>query len=519
MNALGPSAVEAPTSKVTDAITLTDVTKRFGTTHALKGVSVTLRTGEVHALVGENGAGKSTCLSVIAGKIKSDEGTVEVFGEPLSPETPMGARAMGIAAIYQELTPFPALSAAENMFAGALLTRSGLIDRRAMESRFEEVTARYGITLDPKARVGALSVADQQLVEILRGLNTGARVLLFDEPTASLGQAERLALHRIVQDLRDNGTAVALVSHDLEEVLTLADRVTVFRDGQLVESRMAAEWTKPHLVAAMLGRELGELTELSAATDDDDTGAEALKVEELSIPGTLRDISFTVRQREILGIAGLVGSGRTSLLAALAGQRKSARGDIMLNGESFRVPRNRRESARRGIFLLPEDRRHLGLFLQLSAHENVVMSTMSKYTRFGLLSRRRIRDRAAELAERVEFPSGRLGQTAGTFSGGNQQKLLFARAFDCNPKVLLADEPTRGIDIGAKAQILGQVRNLASTGVPTLLVSSDLEELCAVCDRVIVVHGGQLVGSIDRRETPLTPRRILDLSFGIENEQ
>jgi ABC-type sugar transport system ATPase subunit len=518
MNPLAPSAADGSTATIADAITLTDVTKRFGTTRALKGVTVTLRAGEVHALVGENGAGKSTCLSVIAGKIRSDQGTVEVFGEPLSPETPMGARAMGIAAIYQELTPFPALSAAENVFAGSLLTRFGLIDRRAMESRFEELTARYGLLLDPKARVGSLSVADQQLVEILRGLNTGARVLLFDEPTASLGQAERLALHRIVRDLRDNGTAIAFVSHDLDEVLTLADRVTVFRDGRLVESRMAADWIKPHLVAAMLGRELGELAELSEATGED-TGAEALKVKELSIPGTLRDISFTVREREVLGVAGLVGSGRTSLLAALAGQHKGARGDIELNGESFRVARNRRESVGRGIFLLPEDRRHLGLFLQLAAHENVVMSTMSKYTRFGLLSRRKIRARAAELAARVEFPSARLWQAAGTFSGGNQQKLLFARAFDCDPKVLLADEPTRGIDIGAKSQILGQVRELASTGVPTLLVSSDLEELCAVCDRVIVVHGGRLVGSIDRRETPLTPRRILDLSFGIENQQ
>ena len=518
MNAAASSVVNGSAAALADAITLTEVTKRFGTTRALKGVSLALRAGEVHALVGENGAGKSTCLSVIAGKIRADAGTVEVFGDPLAPETPMGARAMGIAAIYQELTPFPALSAAENVFAGSLLTRFGLIDRGAMESRFKEMTARYGLFLDPKTRVGALSVADQQLVEILRGLNTGARVLLFDEPTASLGQAERLALHRIVRDLRDNGTAVAFVSHDLDEVLTLADRVTVFRDGRLVESRTAAEWTKPSLVAAMLGRELDELAELAEPTDED-TGDEALLVEGLNIPGTLRDISFTVRQREVLGIAGLVGSGRTSLLAALAGLRKGARGNIQLNGRSFRVARSRRESARRGIYLLPEDRRHLGLFPQLAAHENVVMSTMSKYARFGMLSRRRIRARAAELAERVEFPSARLWQTAGTFSGGNQQKLLFARAFDCDPQVLLADEPTRGIDIGAKSQILGQVRELASTGVPTLLVSSDLEELCAVCDRVIVVHGGRLVGSIDRRETPITPRRILDLSFGIENEQ
>lgn len=495
------------------AVRLAGVSKRFGPTQALSDISIELAVGEVHALVGENGAGKSTCLSVMAGRISPDTGSVEISGVPLSPATPATSRRLGVAAIYQELTSFPDLTALENVFVGGMPGGTGLVEKGSMRKRFKELVDAYDLHIDPSAYARDLSVAQRQLLEILRGLNTDAKIMLFDEPTASLGTVEREALHRMIRDLRANGKAIAFVSHDLDEVLDLSDRITVFRDGRKVAQSVAGKWTKGDLIRQMLGQELKAPSHAVAARGG---SAGAFRVEGLTVPGVIDDISFSVRRNEVLGVSGLVGSGRTSLLSALAGLFPHASGTITVDGKTGPVPRSPRAAQRTGMVLLPEDRRRLGLFMDLSAEENIVVATFPKHSRGGLISRRSVRRTARKHAEKTNFATARLRLPASSFSGGNQQKLLFAQALDRDPKVLLADEPTRGIDIGAKSQILNQVRELADSGIPTVLVSSDLEELGAAADRVLVLREGKAVGVFDCHASDFSWERILHLSFESE---
>jgi ABC-type sugar transport system ATPase subunit len=499
-------------------VKLEDVEKQFGPTRALRGISIELIAGEVHALVGENGAGKSTCLSVMAGRVAPDLGEVHINGTRLRTASPSAARKLGVAAVYQELTPFPALSAVENVFAGALTSNLGVLRKGPMLARYRELTQRYGVKVRPDVPVGSLSIADQQLVEILRGVNLGVRALLFDEPTASLGVSERKALHAMIRDLRDSGTAIGFVSHDLDEVLELSDRVTVFRDGAVVDSRLAADWTKSELMRSMLGKELVAL--VARGSEGKSPGPEVLSVQNLRVGSLIQGINFSLGRGEVLGVAGLVGSGRTTLLSALSGRYREARGDVRLNGQVMKVPTRTYHASQAGFVLLPEDRRGEGLFLALTAAENIVAPRLGPYSRFGWLSWRRIREATSKLSDFVEFPADRLSQAARGFSGGNQQKLLIARALQREPAVLLADEPTRGIDVGAKAQILLKIRSLADEGVASILASSDPEELCAVCDRVLVLHEGHQMGVLHRNEGELIPAKILQLSFGAqENAQ
>ena len=501
-------------------VELIDVCKSFGATRAVKNVSLVLAArGSTHALVGENGAGKSTCLGMASGRLAPTSGTILVDGQEVAPGSPRIARAAGVHAIYQELTIVPALTPVANVFLGNTISRAGWLRNAEMTDRYEQLCERLNIRPMSAARSGDLSVADQQMLEISRALMSDATAILFDEPTASLAQAERDSLFMTMDRLREEGLAMTLVTHNLEDVLEHSDLATVFRDGQVVETRPTTEWTKRDMVAAMLGKTAGTTPAAvsghrAVRTPRVETGRSALRVESLSSPGVLQDISFEVREGEILGIAGLVGSGRSSVLRALAGLDRHATGSVRVaDQEVTRPPRTVREARRRGIALLPEDRKGEGLMLARSGAENVTLGEWAGLSRSGFLRATEVRTAATKAAVPVGFQASRIDAKAQELSGGNQQKLMLARWLHTDHRVLLADEPTRGVDVGAKAEILTALESLVARQRSIILVSSDLEEVVGLSDRVIVIHQGELVGSLDSHTTDITVERILQMIF------
>lgn len=504
-----------PTRPETPAVRCSGVAKNYGATQALSGIDVEVRPATVHALVGENGAGKSTLLGVLAGRVKPSAGSVHVFGEQEEFGNPRAAHARGIAAIYQELTIVPALSAKANVFLGQPLSRGGMLSEGAMRARFLRLCERLGVSIDPDVEARRLSVADQQLLEIMRALEVDARLILFDEPTAALAQPERVALFKLMRDLREDGVTMIFVSHNLDEVLDISDDVTVFRNGHLQASRPTPDWTKGRLVEAMLGEEVSDLFAHRRGSPTQDP-AEILHAEGVTVPGAIEDVEITVHRGEIVGVAGLVGSGRTTLLRALAGLEPAATGSLRISGREVHWPRTSRRARALGVALVPEDRKTQGLVLGLSAMENIAMSGFGRVSRWGLVSRRRMRERAGEAAERFGFDRARLGEAAGNLSGGNQQKVLLARWGYQTPKVLLADEPTRGIDVGAKAEILDTLRRFADEGVGVVVVSSELEEVAAVADRVIVLSEGRRVRELRAGDGGVPVAEMLNAAFKVE---
>ncbi len=492
--------------------------KRFGAARALGGVDLDVRAGTVHALVGGNGAGKSTCLGLIAGRIPPTEGTVTVGETPLGHGDPREARQAGVATIYQELTIVPALSTQANVFLGVPHARGGWLAERRMRDEFVALCRRLDVQLPLDVPAGALSVADQQLLEILRALVSDPRVILFDEPTASLAQHEREVLFRVMRDLRDQGVAILFVSHNLDEVLEIADDVTVFRNGRRVAGGPAAQWTKPGLVAEMLGRPWSGAVTVSGDADRRSQAASALRVAGLAVPGALHPVDLEVGAGEILGVGGLVGSGRTTLLRALAGVAPHAHGACWIGGERTTLPTSAHAARRHGIALISEDRKSAGLLTRMSSMDNVVVSDLRAVSRWGFLSRRAVREAAGRAVEDLSFDLGRLATNAANLSGGNQQKLLLGRWRHCPPRVLLADEPTRGVDIGAKEDILRALRDLAVAGTAVIVVSSELEELVAVADRITVLAEGRQVGELRRDADPISVDAILGMAFRTEQD-
>lgn len=511
MGTAGGEAVGAPAAP---AIVADGVGRSFGPTVALADVGLALDAGAVHALVGENGAGKSTFLGAIAGRVRVDAGRLEALGRRCGDGDPRAARAAGICAIYQELTIVPRRSIAENVFLGRPLLRGGLLDRAAMERRSEELAVELGVSLDPRAPAGSLSVADQQVVEILRALQADARLVLFDEPTAALSQPQRESLYAVIDRLRARGVTVVVVSHNLDEVFRLADTITVFRDGRLVASRAAASWTRPTLVEAMIGTASSpEAAPDRPAGSVRPSGVPRLRVEGLVVPGAVADVDLEVDSGEILGIGGLVGSGRSSVLRAIAGASPAAEGRFAHDGVDRPPPRDPRDALRRGIALLAEDRKADGIVAAMTAEANIVLGSFGADTRFGLVDRATVRRRAQEAADAVGLPQRFLRRSAGHLSGGNQQKLLIARAVYRRPSVLLADEPTRGIDLGARREIVRTLRRLADDGLAVIVVSSELEELVELASRVVVLAGGRPVAALPAADEPLTPAAILRHAF------
>lgn len=486
--------------------------KAFGGIVALGGASLAVRPGTIHALVGENGAGKSTALGAIAGRLQVDSGSISVAGHHASRITPRAAQALGVAAIYQELTIIPGLSASANVHLGHTPVRGGFLEEPVMRSRFKDVCARVGVSIPPDARAGDLSVADQQMLEIMRALESRAQIILLDEPTSSLVQAERENLFRIMRELRGDGVTMVLVSHNLAEVLAISDEITVFRNGLTVKTATADQWTRDSLLVAMLGRAAPDLMASHRATQPADA-RDFVRIESLHVPGILNEVSTEARRGEILGIAGLVGSGRTTFLRALAGLEPSARGRLFMNGTEVRWPTSARQARRLGFALVPEDRKGQGLLMHMTSRENVGIGSLAAFSRAGFVRRGKMTREVREVARAFALDPSRLEQPVRNLSGGNQQKVMLARWQLARPKVLLADEPTRGIDVGAKAAILASLRDFASDGATVIVVSSELEELTVLADRVVVLAHGRLVDDFPAGADGVSANRMLSAAF------
>ena len=529
----GSNVVERARADV--AARFTEVSKRYGATQALKSIDLEVEAGSIHALVGENGAGKSTALGIMAGRVAPSSGRVDLFGEEISYGHPRSIRESGVVAIYQELTIAPLLGVEANVFLGQPRSHFGFLQKREMRSRYVELCEEVGVAAKPPGtRAGALSVADQQLLEIMRALVRNSRVILFDEPTASLAVPEREAFYKLMLGLRERGITIVFVSHNLEEVMMLADAITVFREGERMQTALREGWSKGTLVRTMLGdkgdsRVEGEMLAPAELRPEQDENLAAevvavreplsrdepvlLRAEGVTVPGAIEDVSIEVKPGEILGIAGLVGSGRSTLLRALAGAEPNASGNLWIDGEQIRWPNTVRRGRAIGTALLPEDRKTEGLVLAMAAMDNVVLGDLHKSSRYGFLSRRRTEQAAAAACDGVGFSASRLSARAMQLSGGNQQKLLIARWRHAPPKVLLADEPTRGVDIGAKAEILKVLEEMAATGLGIIVAASELEELAALSHRVVVLSEGRLVGWLDRAERPIAVSDILHMAF------
>ncbi len=492
-------------------VELRDVSKHFGGVHALEGISLEIPSSAIHALVGENGAGKSTLGKIIAGAIPHDSGRLLIDGQEASLRSPREALGQGIAMMAQELLIIPHLTVAQNVFLGAEPRSAGWIDRRALRQRYEQLAEQVGFTLPADRLVGGMRVAEQQQVEIMRALARDARMIVMDEPSAALAGDDVQRLHEIIHSLAAQGKTVLLVSHFLREVLELADTVTVMRDGRIVRTAAAADESESSLIQGMLGRPLSAV--YPAKADAPFTAPVALAVRELSAAGVER-ASFELHAGEILGLAGLVGAGRSELARAIFGADKRLGGAVDLAGEPL-PGSGPLTSLRRGLAMIPESRRDLGLLFSRSAVENVSLSSLSDHSRLGWVDRRSERAAARELLTRVSLTRGTAESVVGTLSGGNQQKVLFARMLMCRPKVLIADEPTRGVDVGAKRAIYDLIIGLAEQGTAVLLISSELEEVLGLAQRVLVMRRGRIVKELSSEE--MSESAILAAAFSEPN--
>jgi rhamnose transport system ATP-binding protein len=489
-------------------LSLSGVSKTFGSVRALQDVSLELHPGEAHALAGENGAGKSTLIKVLAGVYRPDTGTVLVDGQPVTFAGPADARDAGVAVIYQEPTLFPDLSVAENIFMGRQ-PRGQLrrIDRRRMHAEAAALFQRLGVTLDPAQPARGLSIADQQMVEIAKALSLRARVLIMDEPTAALTVNEVERLFAVARSLRSQGAAVLFISHRLDEVFELCQRVTTLRDGRLIATEPVAELTPDDLVRRMVGRPLEALfPKLDTAP-----GAVALKVDRLSREGLFTDVSFEVRRGEIVALAGLIGAGRSEVARAIFGVDRWDAGRVEVNGRPL-PPASPTSAMAAGLALVPEDRRQQGLVMSLSIERNVGLTGLRSLNRFGLIRRAAERTRAADWAVRLRLRYARLSDPVDTLSGGNQQKVVLAKWLAIRPAVLIVDEPTRGIDVATKAEVHRLLSELAGDGIAVLMISSELPEVIGMADRVLVMHEGRVVAEIARGQA--TEESIMSAATG-----
>jgi rhamnose transport system ATP-binding protein len=478
---------------------LRQLAKSFGGARALKGVDFDLRGGEVHALLGENGAGKSTLIKIVTGAHQPDSGTITVCSERVAGLSPAAAHRLGIACIYQQPALFPDLTVAENIALrlepGAAVRRVNWAGRRA---RAQALLERIGAHLSPDAEVRTLSMPEQQLVEIACALGAGARIVIMDEPTASLTQKEQHLLFAVVRDLRAHGVGVIYISHRLEEIFALADRVTVLRDGESVGTNVVSDMTETSLIRMMVGREMTQIYPPSEGAP----GNIVLSLHEVSCASSgVRNVTFDVRAGEVFGLAGLVGAGRTELARILFGLTPIEAGEIHLHGERI-APRSPLEAVSRGIAYVPEDRRRHGVVLEMPIEENMTMAIHRRLFRGSWLRFRRERalalDYIRDLAVKCSGPTAR----GGSLSGGNQQKVSLARWLATHPKVLILDEPTQGVDVGAKSEIHKIVRRLAKDGLAVLLISSDLPEILGMSDRIGVMRGGTLTAILPGRADP-----------------
>jgi rhamnose transport system ATP-binding protein len=476
-----------------------DISKSFAGVQALKAVSFELLAGEVHALVGENGAGKSTLIKVMTGAVAADAGTLEIDGRPVAHNSPAAARALGVAAVYQQPSLFPNLTVAENIAlsleGGGLLRR---VDWTGRTARARELLARAGSDIRPDRLVETLSMPEQQIVEIAKAIGARAKVLILDEPTASLTGHEVESLFRVIAKLRAEGVGIIYISHRLEEIAAIADRVTVLRDGQSIATRPLAEVDRAELIRLMVGREVSAI----------------FPKREVAIGDVVLEAGgIAVRKGEIVGLAGLVGSGRTEFAEALFGLRPGGCGDIRLRGAPVRID-SPEQAIRLGIAYVPEDRRQHGVVLEMAIAANACLASLGTVSRRGMIDHGLERNLARGYVKRLQIKTPSLYAEAGSLSGGNQQKVALARWLAIEPAVLILDEPTQGVDVGSKSEIHRIMVDLAEQGVAILMISSELPEILGMSDRIAVMHAGRVAGILSRGEA--TQQRILSLALGTE---
>ncbi len=502
------NTTSARSRQVAEVLRATGLTKSYAGVHALRSGSLDLRSGEVHALIGENGAGKSTLTKIITGAVAADGGELHIFGSLLEANSPNISRSLGVAAIYQQPSIFPDLSVSENI---ALALEQGgaswAIDWKARATRARDLLASMGATIDPSRPARTLSMAEQQIVEIAKAVGANARILLMDEPTALLSDHEVGNLFRLIARLRADGVAIVYISHRLEEIFSIADRITVLRDGETVAVRDAAGVSKAELIHLMVGRSIESVYPKRAVP----RGDVALEVRSLTHPAAgLHNISFTVRRGEILGFAGLVGSGRTELARVLFGLTP-AHADVLVHGKPLRVG-SPAVAIAHGIAYLPEDRRQHGVVLDMSLAENISMGNLQNVSHMGLIDHTQEVNLANGYRGKLRIKAPSVTVPAGTLSGGNQQKVALARWLATRPGIIILDEPTQGVDVGSKSEIHELIVDLAESGMAVILISSELPEILGMSDRVAVFYAGTIGGTLTREEA--TQERILQLTFG-----
>ncbi|WP_244304663.1 sugar ABC transporter ATP-binding protein [Leucobacter viscericola] len=497
---LAPSQTEHPGEAL---LSLRGAVKTFGPVVALADGTIELHAGEIHALVGENGAGKSTLVKVMAGLYTPDAGDFRIEGEPQSFRTVGDSKNAGISVIYQEPTLFPDLTVAENIFIGRQPKGAlGLISRATMRAKAEELFAQLGVPIDPDRVAEGLSIADQQIIEIAKAISIDARVLIMDEPTAALSGVEVERLFTVARALRDRGAAIMFISHRFEEVFALTDRITVMRDGRYISTVMTRDATIEGIVKEMVGRDIDQLF----PKEDAPIGDVVLKVENLTSAGVFSNVSFEVRAGEILGLSGLVGAGRSEVARAVFGVDGYDSGSVQMLGE--KLPKRKVQHAiTAGIGFVPEDRRKQGLVMDLSVGRNATLALRKRLARFGLISGSRERAVAQEWTQRLQVKTGSIDYAASTLSGGNQQKVVLAKWLSMHPRLLIVDEPTRGIDVGTKSEVHRLLSDLANEGIAIIMISSELPEVLGMADRVVVMCEGQVTATIDRADA--TPENVM----------
>ena len=485
---------------------LKGITKIFPGVKALNNVQFQLKPGEVHALMGENGAGKSTFIKVITGVHKAEEGEMFLNGQKVDFKGPRDAQAAGIAAVYQHATSYPDLTVAENIFMGHEIIRHGMIQWGAMNKEANKLLQRMNADFDATAEMGTLSVAQQQMVEIAKCLSTNARIIIFDEPTASLTRSESEELYRIIDQLKAEGVSIIFISHRFEDMYRVASRVTVFRDSQYIGTYDVDGITNADLIKAMVGREITDLF----PKPDVKIGEEVLRVEHLSRTGFFKDVSFAVHAGEILGFTGLVGAGRTEVVESVCAITRADSGKVYLEGKEthFHSPSDAMDA---GIILLPEDRQKEGLIMSWGLGRNVTLPVIEKYAKNGLNNEKKEREISKDLLEEVDTKAVDIFQPASSLSGGNQQKVVVAKALAQEMKVVIMDEPTKGVDVGAKAEIYAIMGDLAQQGYAIILISSEMPEILGMADRILVMCNGRKTGELSRDEA--TQETILELAM------
>lgn len=498
------------------SISMHGISKRYPGVRALQNVNFSAQSGEVMAIVGENGAGKSTLLKILAGAVKADSGWIEISGERVEVNSPIAAKSLGISVIYQELNLARHLSVGENLFVGReLKSKLGLVDFKSIHSQSQQILDSMGLRISSRTLVGDLNIAHRQMIEIAKALLQESKVVVMDEPTSSLTTEETTTLFRIIKDLKQKGVCVIYVSHRMSEIFEICDAVTILRDGQLVEVKPINKTNASEICNLMVGRDLSDLYGQRMVSLDK-SKEPILSVSGLRSGKELKDISFELHPGEIVALAGLVGSGRSEAAMAIFGARRFEEGQITLAGKSLKL-RRPKQAIDMGIALVPEDRKLQGLFLHLSVRHNMSSASLREISNKSLISRRKDQGLVEHYSDALSLRKSAREVAAGTLSGGNQQKIVLGRWLAKRPKVLILDEPTRGVDVGAKAEIYQIIRQIASEGVGVLMISSELTEVLGLADRIIVMREGIKVAELAAKGA--TESQIITLATGVEEEK